>query len=75
MRATFIGDPRHPDDPRTDLVLFGVSFVLGKPMDVAHLTDAQKSKLSRHSHFKTDTAPANADPIVEAVGRKRGKKT
>ncbi len=68
MRATFTGDPNHPEETR-GIEMFGVVFPHGEPVDVSHLSDVQKRKLAGNRHFTTDAV----EPAVSAV-TKKGRK-
>lgn len=55
MHATFIGNPIDPTDQQKVCEFAGLTFFKGHPVDVSHLSDLMKQKISGNSHFSVDT--------------------
>jgi len=83
MRVIFIGDPaeleRNEGLSRLQTVMFGVTFPMSAEVDIAHLSEAQKSKVLGNPHFRAAGVDAPAAPLVVPVSGalasgKRGSK-
>lgn len=69
-QVTFSGDPRNPGTDPAKLVMHGVTFPLGQPVEVA---DDIAAKLRTHSHFTADGEAPVEKPVETAKGDRMAK--
>ncbi len=77
-QVTFSGDPRNPGTDPAKLVMHGVMFPLGKPVEIED--EAVVAKFRSHSHFTVEgeapvepAKPSKADHLAKARAAKAAK--